>query len=59
MKSLIKKDFTEKLKFEDFNERHTNLRDLKHLLVGTDKFLLRTKKLQKNIHNNVFNIHMY
>ena len=59
MKSLIKKDFTEKPKFEDFNDRHTNLRDFKHMLVGTDKFLLRTKKLQKNIHNNVFNIHMY
>ena len=59
MKSLIKKDFTEKPKFEDFNDQHTNLQDCKHILVGTDKFLLRTKKLQKNIHNNVFNIHMY
>ena len=59
MKSLIKKDFTEKPKFEDFNDQHTNLWDFKHTLLGTDKFLLRTKKLQKNIHNNVFNIHMY
>ena len=59
MKSLLKKDFTEKPKFEGFNDRHRNLWDFKHILLGTYKFLLKTKKLQKNIHNNVFNIHMY
>ena len=59
MKFVLKTDFTEKAKFEDFNGPDINLRDFKHIFVETKKFLLKTKKLQKKNHNNVFNIHMY